>query len=542
MFKMCNKDISCLLMILLCVSLSINPRAEIYQENPGGGYTYEFYYEDPLAAESACNDWLTNIVELPGVCQNNTIHNTFGGGAYRNPNTGIFYRGLYHYRTTCADDLNMNIDTGVCETPVTPDPIPVANLGDCESGCNGTNPINGSTGNKYQREMDYTSSVSNGLRFERYYNSDGTDLKRGLLGTHWRSTYDRTIEVTVDSATSNTVIVNYRPDGQGIFFVDNAGTWSPTIDLTLKLVELKDSQDIRIGWQLTDTNDTVETYDAEGKLISITNRQGQTQTLAYELTSVQGGDDNSDTLDSVTDPFGRTLTFSYYYFANSLLSELTDPDGNIYSYSYDSNANLVAVAYPDETPSDSNDNPTRTYHYEDTNFVHALTGITDETGNRFANWGYDTQGRAYFSEHANGVERSDVVYNADGTTTITNSLGQVRTYHFETHNSVHLTSQIDGDQCVSCGGTTKARTYDANGFVASRTDFNDNVTTYINDARGLELSRTEAVGTPEERTITTEWHADFRLPIMITEPGKIVTFTYDSQGRLLERKEYDNEN
>jgi YD repeat-containing protein len=79
-------------------------------------------------------------------------------------------------------------------------------------------------------------------------------------------------------------------------------------------------------------------------------------------------------------------------------------------------------------------------------------------------------------------------------------------------------------------------TYDANGFVASRTDFNDIVTTFVNDSRGLQTSRTEAVGTPEERTITTEWHPTFRLPIRITEPGKITTFTYDAQGRLLERK------
>jgi len=112
----------------------------------------------------------------------------------------------------------------------------------------------------------------------------------------------------------------------------------------------------------------------------------------------------------------------------------------------------------------------------------------------------------------------------------------VQTYHFVIQHGVVKISRIDGGPCPGCNQTQHV-TYDANGFVASRTDFNGNVTTYVNNSRGLQTSRTEAVGTPEERTITTEWHGDFRVPVRITGPGKITTFTYDSQGRLLERKE-----
>lgn len=72
-------------------------------------------------------------------------------------------------------------------------------------------------------------------------------------------------------------------------------------------------------------------------------------------------------------------------------------------------------------------------------------------------------------------------------------------------------------------------TYDANGNFASRTDFNGNKTTYIYDlARNLETSRTEAVGTPQARTITTVWHPTWRLPATITEPGQVTTYDYDS--------------
>ncbi len=90
-----------------------------------------------------------------------------------------------------------------------------------------------------------------------------------------------------------------------------------------------------------------------------------------------------------------------------------------------------------------------------------------------------------------------------------------------------------------CTGISQATTYDSNGHPASRTDFNGNVTTYDYDDRGLEISRTEAVGTRVERTIRTEWHADFRQPERITEPGRETTFTYETEGRLRTRTETD---
>ena len=37
----------------------------------------------------------------------------------------------------------------------------------------------------------------------------------------------------------------------------------------------------------------------------------------------------------------------------------------------------------------------------------------------------------------------------------------------------------------------------------------------------------------EAMTITTEWHAEFNLPIKIIEPERTNAMTYDSQGRLL---------
>jgi YD repeat-containing protein len=201
--------------------------------------------------------------------------------------------------------------------------------------------------------------------------------------------------------------------------------------------------------------------------------------------------------------------------------------------------NLASVGYPDATPADRNDDPIRVYHYEDTGFPHHLTGLTDENGSRFATWAYDAAGRGVLSEHAGGVGRVTFTYHADGGTTATDALGHARTYAFDTLHGVPKLTSLDGGPCRNCGLQARDITYDARAFVASRTDFNGQTTLYSHDARGLERSRTEALGTPEARTITTEWHPSFRLPITITEPGKETAFTYDAAGRLLVRTETD---
>ncbi|KAB0560199.1 RHS repeat protein, partial [Pseudomonas aeruginosa] len=50
-------------------------------------------------------------------------------------------------------------------------------------------------------------------------------------------------------------------------------------------------------------------------------------------------------------------------------------------------------------------------------------------------------------------------------------------------------------------------------------------------ARGLETSRTEAAGTAQARTITTDWHPTLFLPVQVSEPGRITRYQYDAEGR-----------
>ncbi|MEM7501839.1 MAG: DUF6531 domain-containing protein, partial [Pseudomonadota bacterium] len=277
------------------------------------------------------------------------------------------------------------------------------------------------------------------------------------------------------------------------------------------------------NWIFTDANDTKETYNSSGQLISIARRNGQTTTLDYTLSVAQGGDGDSTTLDRVTGPFGHELTFTY---VNGLLDSVTTPDGAI-SYTYDSNDNLTNATYPDTT--------SREYHYErPTILPNHLTGITDENGIRFATWEYDLDGLAVASEHAGGKERVDLSYNSSGTTTLTDANGSSVTYTFGTEQGERKLTSLSGDVCSTCpGGNIKSRDYDSNGFLSELTDWNNNVTKTTRNSRGLTETLVEGFGSTATRTTTTIWHADYRLPTKVTTPRNVTDYTHDTSGNVL---------
>ena len=113
------------------------------------------------------------------------------------------------------------------------------------------------------------------------------------------------------------------------------------------------------------------------------------------------------------------------------------------------------------------------------------------------------------------------------------SVGSARAASYQTQFGTSKLANANQPAGAGCAPAARAITYDTSGFVASQTDFNGIQTTYVNNARGLETSRTEAAGTPLARTVTTAWHATLRQPTQIDEPGRRTTFTYDTSGNPL---------
>jgi YD repeat-containing protein len=187
----------------------------------------------------------------------------------------------------------------------------------------------------------------------------------------------------------------------------------------------------------------------------------------------------------VSDPYGRSLTFAYDDL--SRLSTMTDPAAQVTTFAYDANQNLSSVTYPDLT--------VRAYLYENPALPNAVTGIIDENHNRYSTYAYDDAGHATASGLAGGADQINIAYNADGSQTVTDALGTSRNYVFDVVQGLVVTSAVS-QPCDKCPGlTSKAQTFDANANVASRLDFNDNLTCYTYDlVRNLETKRGRLLG------------------------------------------------
>jgi YD repeat-containing protein len=426
---------------------------------------------------------------------------------------------------------------------------PKTNPGPCPDGKCGNpmvvgNPINPMTGVKTVNEVDYVGPGPQPLRFARTFNN----RIYGVDGKKWRHTYMARI---VDQATLGTVpmAIAHRPNGQTFLFTLTGGQYLPDADIDDRLTRLVDGGGNLTGWQYYQAaSESVEAYDAEGKLVSITNRAGLTQTLEYSTAATPPSVASTPgLLIRVTDAFGRQLNFTYD--VKDRLSTMQDPEGQTYTYeqSNDPNSpNLIAsVTYP------APGNKQRKYLYNEpaplstvNKYGGLLTGIIDENNSRFASYSYDGFGMAFKSEHGStgsGIERASVDYNTFtggawiNPINVTDARGTVRGYNFAVVNGVRLITSIT-QPAVAGGTATTFMTYDANGNIASRRDWNGNRTNYTFDlARNLETQRVEGLTsagatTPQTRTISTQWDTNFRLPSAIAEPLRITTMVYDATG------------
>ncbi|HEY9199455.1 MAG TPA: RHS repeat-associated core domain-containing protein [Gammaproteobacteria bacterium] len=393
-------------------------------------------------------------------------------------------------------------------------PPKIKDLGSYGGGNCVGNPIGPASGNKRHQESDF--SIGRALVFGRYYQSSSY-VPTASLGKQWRNNFDRKI-----ATFANRFAYIYRADGKGYTYELINSIWIPDPDIIDKLEHLTDPNGTPIGWRYTTSDGEVELYNATGTLQSITDINGNTQTLTY---------DTQNRLDRVDTNTGEYLIFGYD--TNNRIATLTDHTSRQWHYRYDALGNLEYVDNPDGT--------SKRHHYEDSRFPHALTGITDERGIRYATYGYDAEGRANLSTHAGNAQRVDIVYNTDGTRTVTNSRGQASTYDTAVQLGVALVTDITGPGCSTCGTGNTSYNYDpANNNLLSKTE--NGVTTQYGDydSKGQYGYKIEAVGTPQQRRTDYTYDARFYHKITtITEPSvapgqnKVTTYTYDDWGNRL---------
>ncbi|CAN7277326.1 DUF6531 domain-containing protein [Aquipseudomonas alcaligenes] len=360
--------------------------------------------------------------------------------------------------------------------------------------------INLALGNTYLTEVDHQQTTAAQPVFYRTYNSmDGI----------WRHNYSTKLTV------QNSTIILTKADGKQSHFT-LSGTAAVAEQSELGSLTRTDNE-----WIYISPRNERFTFDTSGRLIRHLDTTGAEVTLTYEQLYT-----------TVTDHQNNQLQFSSKHSTDDHATQPTEIiAGQVeITFNYDINGQLNKATW-----NNAGLEKIRSFHYEDHRNTKLLTGITDERGIRYATWAYDDQGRAISSEHAGGAERTLVSYNTDGSSTVTNALGKRTTYRFQTIQGIRRITAIEGEPSANCPNSNSTFTYDDRGLVKTRTDNKGNVTTFDYNERGLEISRTEAFGTPQERTVTTEWHPTLFLPMTITEPDRSTSYSYDTQGRLIEQ-------
>lgn len=375
------------------------------------------------------------------------------------------------------------------------DPCKLSNHG---PGTYTGNPINFASANKYEQVKLYRASVG-ALEFSVHYNS---------AQLAWSHTYSDRLFIF----GSNTYVA--LGDGRILSFIGTSGQMisHETADI------LKKGQD---QWILARETGEKLFFDAGGKLIKI-------ETTDDELLLTYASSPSQITVSS---RHGHELTLKKDGYGK-LTSINTPSIAANFEYYSDKITKINKLA---EGGSSSIQ-----FHYEQTH-KGLLTGVTDERGIRYVTWAYDTQRRPILSENLATGGSTHIEYGNDGTVAVVNPLGKRTTYTFQTFLSVlggagvkRITS-ISGAPSPNCPSSDSTYSYDARGLLKTKTDNKGNVTTYEYNERGLEAYRIEAAGTPEARTITTDWHPTLFVPVTVTEPNKITNYTYDALGRELQK-------
>jgi RHS repeat-associated protein len=369
--------------------------------------------------------------------------------------------------------------------------------GQCKPADAVGDPILASTGNVYQRELDYASPV--GLNLSRSYNSSLSSWVHNYM-----------LRIIANSSTADVV----RPDGKIYTFTGSGpGAWASNATVVEQLIKLSPTAATDPNWKFINADDAVELYDANGMPLSVTARNGR----ALSFTA------HGSLLQSVTDAWGHSLGFTYD--AQNRLTRVTTPEGRQIIYSYDTQGRLAVSTYPD--------NSSRQYLYENAARPLLLTGLVDENGNRFASWTYDAQGRAISATQAAGSLNVQLSYGA-GAATVTDPLGTQRTLQFANASGRRVFAGQTAP-CTNCYGDAASNTVDpATGLITQSIDYLGLATLFAYDnTRKLPLSVTRAAGRPESQTVQTQWHATWRLPVLVTEAGRSTAYTYDGQGNKL---------
>lgn len=179
-------------------------------------------------------------------------------------------------------------------------------------------------------------------------------------------------------------------------------------------------------------------------------------------------------LDRIVTQHGRYVDFTYD--TTNRITQMKDLAGRTWTYTY-TGSYLTKATYPD---------------------------------NRFEEYAYDTAGRMLTVKDRRGTVTATNVYDVNGRV-ITQTLADGGVYQF--NYTVDVNGKIIQTNVTDPRGTVRRLIFNADGSV---------------------LSRTDAMGTPQQQTTTYERQAGTNLLLSATDPlGRKTTHIYDTKGNVL---------
>ncbi len=427
-------------------------------------------------------------------------------------------------------------------------------------GAGAGNPINVITGNKYQREEDMPALPGVlGLEIVRHYNSAyiKPNSPNGPMGREWKLSYETELfdkfgRIQILQADGTRIIFDRDPNHPNL--CSNRLPANGRVTLTQRADGMTD-----YIWRWPDGRRL--NFNRWGKLVSIVAPSGEAVSLQY---------DPGNALAAVTDPQGRSLHLGYLDRATARAGDrfrgvqyIDSPVGR-YTYEYGSAvpkgsilfdtrilwANLVRVRLPTTYEPERKAHPltdrgtttsavSRLYHHEDPRFPWLLTGISIETIGadgkrttaRYATYGYDANGLANLSTHAEHVDQVTLAMGEGGRTVLTNSLGQQTVYRHAFIGGERRLLEVHGAGCATCGETNVRYGYDQLGQLVETTRLTENGEPFSATRRALDkLGRVVTVSTvdyrngkpePAQWRARMEYQGDGSAPVLIARPSVV---------------------
>ena len=360
------------------------------------------------------------------------------------------------------------------------------------SACYCAHPVSTATGELFDTVTDLALPGRAPVSGSRSYSSLRTG-DSGLFGPGWTSPWDMLVTVAGTTAT-----LDHENGSQTAFAVAADGSISAPPDVFSRLSRDPTSG----GFTYVRRGADRYTFDATGRLVSKTDRNGERVELTWSAGSLV-----------VRTPDGRTLTLSRD--ASGRVVRLTGPGAvpRVVTYGYDPQGRLVSVT-------DSR-GKTWTYAYD---AAGRMTSDTNPLGEATVNT-FDAAGRiATQTNPRGGVWRFGYSVAGDATTTrVEDPTGVVTSYAYD--RGLLQTKTVDPDGTPSVWRTT----YDAAGNPTRTQDAWGVSTAASYDARGNAVTRSDGAG-----NLTRYTYDSFDQPLTVTDAEQhTTTYGYDDRGNLL---------